>query len=294
MNIEQKAATYDHNSASPADRNVFRTWMICHNLDITATLQFDKPSFLSSSASPRRRPWPGNTGDGSLESVVGTLTIPLEHISFHLRQQSFQWRAPGADLVPGLQRSGEHAASTFIIDQGVVEAMADATQRVKASPSTGDNAASQRFWLHQADISTKYSRLLLLSRYSSMHKVIQDSDLRSRMLDWAVSILQSYIDTAGDFDYSRYAPGCFFTYGVLAAGVVFKLSSDGDTTRVTSLLDQFSTILQRSPAVAGDKNGQGLFVRLTARFRAGGMSEPGPGNVSMITNGFPAWWKLYL
>ncbi|KAG8693828.1 hypothetical protein FRC09_010269 [Ceratobasidium sp. 395] len=127
-----------------------------------------------------------------------------------------------------------------------------------------------------------------------MHKVIQDSDLHSRLLDAASAILQSYIDTAADFDCSKYAPGCFFAYGVLAAGVVSKLSDGNDNIRVTSLLDPFLTILQQSPAVARNGNMQGPFVRLTAQFRAGGMSEPGPGNVPMSTSGFPAWWKQYL
>ncbi|KAG9125409.1 hypothetical protein FRC07_007708 [Ceratobasidium sp. 392] len=176
-----------------------------------------------------------------------------------------------------------------MVDQEVVEIMADATDRVKASLSTPNNTNFQKFWLHLAKISTNYSRLLLLTRYSSMHKVIQDSDLRSRMLDSAVPILQAYIDIATDWDSSKYAPGSFFVYGVLAGGVVSKLSNSDDSTRVSSLLDQFFKVLQQSPAVARDGNTQGLLVRLAARFRAGGMSEAGPASSFVSARPLPLY-----
>lgn len=160
MNMGRIAGAYNHDGASPSERNVFRTWMICHNLDVMSTLLFDKSASLSGWTSPRDDSWPGGGRDNSLESIVGTLTVPLRRIDAHLKQQTFHNTFYGADLVPAVvcptclpcstllicrQKAGEHTGSPKLVDSEVIGTMTDAVDKAKTA-----NSGSQRFWSHLA------------------------------------------------------------------------------------------------------------------------------------------------
>ncbi|KAF8605717.1 hypothetical protein BDV93DRAFT_46037 [Ceratobasidium sp. AG-I] len=292
MNLGQTADACNHSGASPSERNVLRTWMICHNLDIISTLLFDKPASLRGCPWPRDNHPSGNTADGSLESTVGKLTAPLQRIDEHLKHQASNNVFYGADLIPAM--AGEHTGSPKLVDSEVISAMGktlDEAETRKSSP--------QRFWSHLAHTTTEYSRLLLSSKYSSQ-ETMGDPKTREQMLASAVSILQSYLDVSSDFNCSKYAPGSLFAFGVLASAVARKLSTptDADFNNTSSLIGEFAKLLESSPAAGRTDSRPSIFISVLEQWVGGtsGRKEMRSREqaVSMMTSVFPAWWRLFL
>ncbi|KAG8715350.1 hypothetical protein FRC11_004520 [Ceratobasidium sp. 423] len=163
------------------------------------------------------------------------------------------------------------------------------------------------FWLHMANITTAYSRLLLLSRHPLADQNLQDPKSRSNMIDSATSILESYNDLLDSFSHAKYAPGCFFAYGLLAAAVIYKLNDnaefDAPQARATALTEQFSNNLRLSPTVTRTEIDKGIFIQALNYIQrnesnlvggmSGSLSSQGP-IVPMLTTIFPRWWRLYL
>lgn len=136
------------------------------------------------------------------------------------------------------------------------------------------------------------------------------------MLASAVSILQSYIDVSNDFTCSKYAPGSFFAFGVLASVVVrnvslkssiqparqltsFQLTSPTDVgfNNTSSIIEQFSNMLRSSPAAGGTSSDPSVFVSVLDQW-IGETSEHQQTRhreqaVAMMTSVFPAWWRLF-
>lgn len=110
------ALTYDarRGTASSSERNIFRTWMICHNLDAITALVFDRPSLFGSIPRELKR-WPTNP-DSSPESIVGVLTTPLQHIDAHIKKQSFDKILYGADLIPAIVSPYQRQRRTELTD----------------------------------------------------------------------------------------------------------------------------------------------------------------------------------
>jgi hypothetical protein len=162
LEIAKVASTFDPCNASPAERNVFRTWMICHNLDAITALVSDRPSSFGS-ISPEHKRWPRNPDD-SLEGIVGVLTTPLRLIDLHVKQQSVHNILCGADIVLAIvsvlrcqrnaltndrQKQGESTISPRLLDAKIVDTMTNGILEQRAlSANKGGGPLS--FWLHLA------------------------------------------------------------------------------------------------------------------------------------------------
>ncbi|KAL5637825.1 hypothetical protein ACGC1H_002182 [Rhizoctonia solani] len=303
LEIEKVASRFDPYNTSPAERNIFRTWMICHNLDAITSLVFDRPSSLGPMPLEDKR-WPKKSSD-SYEGMLGVLAEPLQLLELHIKQQSLNELLYGADAVRGINR-GECSSSPQLLDSRTITSMEE-EMTGQRNLCANENSGPLSFWLHMAKITTAYSRLLLPSRYPSADQSLHDPKCRSNMIDSATSILESYNDLFDSYDYAKYAPGCFFTYGLLAAAVIYKLIGNGDSDvseiRVTALIERFSSNLQLSPTATGTETNTGIFIQTLNYLqrdkphRAEGMSESLSSQepiVSMLTTVFPGWWRLYL
>ncbi|KDN48336.1 hypothetical protein RSAG8_02928, partial [Rhizoctonia solani AG-8 WAC10335] len=100
LEIEKVASTFDPHNTSPTERNIFRTWMMCHNLDAMTSLAFDRPSLLGPMPLEHKR-WPKKPSD-SYEGMVGVLAEPLQLLELHIKQQSLNELLYGADSVRGI------------------------------------------------------------------------------------------------------------------------------------------------------------------------------------------------
>ncbi|KEP50232.1 fungal specific transcription factor domain protein [Rhizoctonia solani 123E] len=302
LEIEKVASRFDPYNTSPTERNIFRTWMICHNLDAITSLVFDRPSLLGPMPLEDKR-WPKKPSD-SYEGMVGVLAEPLQLLELHIKQQSLNELLYGADAVRGINR--ESSSSPQLLDSRTITYMEEETtgQRTLCA---NEKSGSLCFWFHMAKITTAYSRLLLPSRYLSADQNLHDPEYRSNMIDSATSILESYNDLFDSYGYAKYAPGCFFTYGILATAVIYKLigntGPDISEVRVTALIERFSSNLQLSPTATGTETNTGIFIQTLKHLqrdqphRAGGMSESLSSQepiVPMLTTVFPGWWRLYL
>ncbi|CUA74027.1 hypothetical protein RSOLAG22IIIB_05374 [Rhizoctonia solani] len=303
LEIEKVASTFDPYSTSPTERNIFRTWMICHNLDAITSLVFDRPTSLGPMPLERKR-WAKKPND-SYESTVGVLAEPLQLLELHIKQQSLNELLYGADAVRGIN-GGETSSSPQLLDSRTIISMEEDTTEQKAL-CVSEREGPLFFWLHMANITTAYSRLLLSSRYPSADQSFQDPKYRSNIISSATSILESYTELFDSYGYAKYAPGCFFTYGLLAAAVIYKLIGNAEPDvshiRLIALIERFSSNLQLSPTATGAETNRGIFIQTlnylqrNEPHRAGEISESLSGQeaiVPMLTSIFPGWWRLYL
>ncbi|CEL60335.1 hypothetical protein RSOLAG1IB_09553 [Rhizoctonia solani AG-1 IB] len=302
LEIDKVASTFDPHNTSPTERNVFRTWLICHNLDAITSSVFDRPPSFSPIPLEHKR-WPKKAND-SYEGIVGALAEPLQLLEHHIQQQSFNKLLYGADSVRGISR-GESTTSPRLLDSRIIEAMEAGTSEQRAL-CANEKGEPLPFWLHMANITTAYSRLLLLSRYPLVNQNFQEPTSRSNIIDSAKSILESYAAMFSNCSYAKYAPGCFFTYGLLAIAIIHKFvdSTTYDESRywMINSVEKFSNNLRTLPTVTRATN-QGIFsqtlnyIQRNQSNQAGetseSLSKQGP-IVPMLTTVFPEWWRLYL
>ncbi|KAJ1302178.1 hypothetical protein OPQ81_001006 [Rhizoctonia solani] len=302
LEIEKVVSGFDPYNSSPIERNIFRTWMICHNLDAITSSVFGRPSSLGPMPPEhRRRP---RTANDSCEGIVWVLTEPLQLLELHIRQQSLNTLLYGTDSFQGINQ--ESNSSPQLLDPNTFTTMGEETTEQRDLYSS-EQGALLPFWLHMAKIATAYSRLLLFSRHPSADQSLQVPKYRSKILDSATSILESYSDLFDSCSYAKYAPGCLFTYGLLATAVIHKFIGDTESGipqgRVATLIERFSNNLRLSPTVTRAETHPGIFIQTlnyierNKPHRSGeipeslAIREP---LIPMLTTVFPGWWRLYL
>ncbi|CAE6409321.1 unnamed protein product [Rhizoctonia solani] len=289
LEIEKTASTFDPCSTSPTERNIFRTWEICHNLDAMTSLVFDRPSSLGPMPLGHKR-WPKKPNE-SYEGMVGVLAEPLQILQLHIKQQNINKLLYGADSVRSINL-GEIISSPRLLDSKAITMMEEEMTEQKVL-CANEEGGPLPFWLHMANM------------YPAADRSLQDPKFRSNIIDSAISILESYSSMFDNCSNAKYAPGCFFAYGLLAIAAIYKFidnaGSDVPQNRVTALVERFSSNLRLLPTVTRAETNQGIFIqtldhiRRSEPHRAGGTSEPAQEPiVPMLTTVFPGWWRLYL
>ncbi|CAE6339659.1 unnamed protein product [Rhizoctonia solani] len=303
LEMDKVASTFDPCNTSSTERNVFRTWIICHNLDAVTSSVFDRPSSFAPIL-PEQRRWPKKAND-SYEGMVGVLAEPLQLLELHIKQQSLNKLLYGADYIRGINQ-GESTTSPRLLDSKIITSMETGISEQSAFWAN-ERSEQLPFWFHMANITTAYSRLLLLSRYPLTDKCFQEPETCSNIIDSARCILESYANMFVNCGYAKYAPGCFFTHGLLATAIVYKFidSMESDDSRVlmVNLAKQFSNSLRMSPTVTRPEAKQGVFIQTLDYIQrdrsngTGGMSESLSRQepiIPILTTIFPGWWRLYL
>ncbi|KAH7345766.1 hypothetical protein B0J17DRAFT_49414 [Rhizoctonia solani] len=148
LEIDKVASTFDPCNTSPTERNIFRTWEICHNLDAMTSLVFDRPSSLGPMALEHKR-WPKNP-NGSYEGMVGVLSEPLQLLQLYIKQQTINKLLYGADSVRSINL-GEIISRPQLLDSRTIAMMEEEMTEQKVL-CANERSGPLSFWLHMANI----------------------------------------------------------------------------------------------------------------------------------------------